>query len=351
MDSVDPVTGPDSSQSGSSSRLSALTRLWPGLLIAAIITGAASLIAHHTRVAGPLAWALLIGVAVAPLVRRIGADIEPGTGFASRTLLKVGVALLGLGISVGQAIALGPSGLVIAAAVIGGTLTLTILVGTRLGAGRDLTVLIGVGTAVCGASAIAATSAATGIRRSQVGYALATVTVIGTFAMLALPLLGPVIGLSDTGTAVWIGASIQEVAQVTAAGAAVSVGALKTATLVKLIRVVLLAAVLVAIRILYRRSPSPGARPEEGSRVSLLPPFILVFLLLMLIRSAAPLPEGLLGAAATASVLLQTGALAAIGLQVNLSELRDEGLRPVLLGFLSFVVAATIALAGVMLLV
>lgn len=334
------------------SRFSGFSSLVPGLVLALLITGIAMAIAGQTGMAGPLAWAFLVGLAFGPWLRgRIPAAAE-GLGFASRTLLRVGVALLGFGISAGQAVALGPSGLTIAIAVIGITLTSTIWLGTKLRVDRDAAVLIGVGTSVCGASAIAATTAATDVRRSQVGYAIATITIFGTIGMLTLPIVGRLIGLGETGTGIWIGASVQEVAQVTAAGASVSASALKTATLVKLIRVALLAAVLVSVRILRKpNKPASGNGPGSAGAgfgfTTLLPPFIMAFLGFMVIRSLIPIPGPLLEISATTSVLLQTAALAAIGLQVNLTDLKAEGPRPILLGFGASLVIVVISLLGV----
>lgn len=293
----------------------------------------------------PLLWGMLIGLASAPLFRRLPTN-GTGMAFASRTLLRAGVALLGLQVSLDELVALGPSALAICVATPLITFAVTLWVAPRVKVPRDLGLLLAMGTAVCGASAIVAANTAIRAREDAVSYAIAIVTLIGTVAMVLVPLVGQhVLGLSPREVGLWAGASLQEVGQVTAAGAAVSAAALEVATLVKLGRVALLVP-LVALTSRLAEDPR-GARP---SAVPVVPGFLVAFALFALVRTLVPLEPEWIDLAHLLSTGLLTIALVAVGLQVDLRALRTRGHRPVALGLISWLVATGVALLMVILL-
>lgn len=278
--------------------------------------------------------AMGIGALLAPVARRRAAT-RPGVECAASTLLRAGIVLLGLSIALGDLGRLGVAGVAIAAGTLVATLAATRLLAPRLGVADDLALLIGVGSAICGASAIAAMQPVARAREEDVGYAVATVSLFGTAAMLLVPVLGPALGLDAEATGLWAGASIHEVAQVAGAGAAISAGALKLATLVKLARVALLAPA-VAASAAGRRCPRAGAG---------MPPFLLAFAGCVLLRTFVPLPAVLLDAAHVASGLLLAAGLAALGLRLDLGALRVAGPRPLVLGLAASLIASLVALA------
>jgi len=320
---------------------------FPGLAAVGGIT-AVAMTAALTWTSSPMIWALAIGMVAGPFVRRSNVRSRAGTEFASGVLLKAGVALLGLSISLGQALSTGLPAVVIATATIAVTLAVILRVGDRLSIDSDLTMLIAFGSAICGASAIAAASATIRAGRTVTGYAVATITLVGTISMLVVPLLAGLIGLSDRQAGIWIGSSIQEVAQVAVAGTTVSLAALKVATLVKLVRVAMLPLALLATRYLSggERTDREGASTPGGP----LPLFVIAFLGFMLVRTLLPLPDDFITASSKVSLALQTAALAGIGLQIDFRDLRQRGLRPIALGLSGALVAITISLAGVELL-
>lgn len=308
----------------------------PGLLAVAAVVAAAYGVNRIVPSLSPLIGAMLVGVAVAPLARRVPGSAV-GMRLAARTLLRAGVALLGLRISLGDLASLGPAGLAIAAGTIAGTIGVTLLLAPRLRVERDLALLIATGSAICGASAIAAMEPLTRAREEEVGYAVATVTLFGTAAMLLIPVLGPALGLDAHATALWAGASIHEVAQVAGAGAAISAAGLKLATLLKLARVSLLAPAVATVS---------AARGRSGARTGApLPGFVVAFLGFVLLRTLVPLPDAALHAASTAATLLLAAGLAGLGLQVRLGALRAAGGRPLALGLAAWAAAAATALA------
>jgi len=210
---------------------------------------------------------------------------------------------------------------------------------------RDLTLLVAAGSSICGASAIAGMNSVTRADKEHVAYAVATVTLFGTLAMLLVPVVGTdVLGLSAIQTGLWAGASIHEVGQVTAAGAAVSVTALKAATLIKLARVVLLGPTVAFVGALR-----PGRTPGTAPRIR-VPGFVLAFLVLVAVRSVAPVPDQLVVAATALSTSLLAAGLAALGLQIHVGALRAAGWRPLAVGLAAWLTAATVGLLLVLVL-
>lgn len=313
-------------------------RFVPGLAVAGALAALGFALSKAAPVAGALLWALALGALAAPLVEARPAT-EPGVRLAASTLLRAGVALLGLRISLGELGHVGLGGAVVAAGTLSVTLAATILLGRWLGIRRDLALLIATGSAICGASAIAAMNSVTHADEEDVGYAVATVTLFGSLAMLLLPPVAAAIGLSDARAGIWAGASVHEVAQATAAGSAVSLAALKAATLVKLTRVMLLAPAVSTIA---------ASRRAVGGSTARVPGFVLAFLGFVALRSVVAVPAPIVDAAGTASTLLLAAALAALGLRIRLRALRAAGLRPLALGLAAWLIAAATALTLVL---
>ncbi len=306
------------------------------------LVGAASGLALLVPTVSVVLWAMVLGALAAPLGRRSPAA-NGAAQAVGRHLLRAGVALLGLRISFGDLAAVGIDGAVIAGTTVVVTMLVTTAAGRRLGVERNLALLIATGTAVCGASAIAAMASAVPTREQDIAYAMATVTLFGTLAMAILPLAGGrLLGLDDRTMGAWLGASIHEVAQVAGAGAAVSVVALQFATLIKLARVVLLAPA-VAIAAIARNGTRAGRVGER--RPPLVPGFVLAFMALVAVRSALPVPADVVAAATLVSTVLLAAGLASLGLQMDIRTLRPAGVRPLALGLCASLCATGVALA------
>ncbi len=204
--------------------------------------------------------------------------LAPGARFAARRVLRVGIALLGLRISLELIGDVGWRGILVAVAAVAFTLPFTVWLGRRLGVSPALSLLIGAGCGICGAAAVVAMEPIAEAKDEEAGFALATVTALGTIAMLALPVLGTsALGLSDDDFGLWAGGSVHEVAQVVGAAGGVSAAALAVATIVKLTRVVLLVPVIVVTAVIKGRA--------GGKRGNPVPLFVACFLG----RRAAPL--------------------------------------------------------------
>lgn len=290
--------------------------------------------------------ALLLAIVVGAVVRNIRlvpSLVASEVAWASKKLLRIGIVLLGFRLSLTALVDIGVQGVVTLLVTVAVTFLGTIAIGRALRVSRGMGLLVATGFSICGASAIAAMSSVVDPEskgEEDTVQAIALVTIFGTIAMFVLPPLALILGLSDAEAGVWIGASVHEVAQVVAAGGMVSVGALALATVAKLGRVVLLAPLIAIMSGLERRRVGnvTGARPP------ILPLFVAGFLLAVVVRTFVPLPAEALEALELASTLLLAAAMLGLGFGVDIRKLISTGWRPLALGALSTLLAATSAL-------
>ncbi|MEP9363368.1 putative sulfate exporter family transporter [Nocardioides sp. CN2-186] len=309
------------------------TRL-PGLALAALGGGAALLGHAFVPVLSPTLIAIVLGIVVAA-TGRLGDPSRPGLKVASRQVLRVGVALLGLQLLLPEIVALGWPMLVVIGGVVVVGIVGTLGLGRLLGVPAERALLVACGFSICGAAAVAAVE---GVRRSKdedVATVVSLVVVFGSAAMLGLPLLAVGVGFDPTAAGAWSGASIHEVGQVVVAGGLVGGAALQVAVAVKLGRVLMLAPVLAVIS--YRSRRTAVTRPP------LVPAFVLAFVACAAVRTFLPVPAVVLDAAGW----VQAGALAtamfALGCGLEPAALRRTG-RPVLV--LAAGATALVALLG-----
>jgi uncharacterized integral membrane protein (TIGR00698 family) len=310
--------------------------LAPGLALVAVIVAVADRIGDHVSGTSALIWALGIGAVIAN-TGLLRPSLAPGIRFASRNVLRIGVALLGIRLSLGTVGDLGLRTIVVILGSIAATFALTLVIGRLLGVSGPLTLLIATGTGICGASAIVAMESVSEASREEAAFALATITALGTVAMVGLPFLRTPIGLDMTDYGIWSGASVHEVAQVVGATAGVSAVALKIGTLVKLARVALLAPLVFGFALSKGRS-RPAGTP-------LLPAFVIGFLVLAGVRTTDVLSSRIVADLTRLDVLLLAAGMAGLGLGLELARLRGLGMRPLILGFASWIVIALVSLA------
>ncbi|NNG19338.1 putative sulfate exporter family transporter [Naumannella sp. ID2617S] len=322
-------------------------RLLPGLLACGLATAIALAVNRAVPVASPLLVAILLG-AVLTNVITVPASWQPGVAVAAKRLLRVGIVLLGLQLSLGQVAGLGPAMLLVVASIVGLGIVGTIGLGRLLRMPLPQTLLIACGFSICGAAAVAAVDGVMESEEEDVATAIALVVLFGSLMIVLVPLAATALSLGGTSAALWAGGSIHEVAQVVAAGGALGPGAVDQAVLVKLARVLMLAPVMAAVGTLVRRHP--GLRHAgAGKRPPVVPVFVLGFLAMMLLASTGWVPGPVLAAASWAQTALLAAAMFALGLGVRLKALVNVGPRPLLLGVLSTLLVAGIALAGVLL--
>jgi len=320
--------------------------VWPGLVLVGVITGAGYSLREMPGLVifSPMILAVIIGMLFANTVG-VAANTKEGIRFSQKTLLRLAIVLLGFQLTVDQAASIGLGGFGIIAVTLVTTFLFTLGVARLLGVERRLAQLIAAGTSICGASAIVAANAVTNARDEDVAYAVASITLFGTVAMLAYPLLGALAGLDQNAFGLWAGASIHEVAQVIGAAFQYGAQAGEAGTVSKLTRVALLAPMVFAMGFAARRSGGgeSGARPP-------MPWFVLGFVAVVLWNSFVGLPDTVRPLVVFVTTLMLTMGLAAMGLNANVSEIRSRGLAPLLLALSAFVFIAGFSLLLVKLL-
>jgi uncharacterized integral membrane protein (TIGR00698 family) len=259
------------------------------------------------------------------------AHARAGIAFSQRRLLRFAIVLLGFQLTLGQVLSIGIGGIGIVALTLGATFVFTVSLGRLLGVDRKLAQLIAAGTSICGASAIVATNIVTDARDEDVTYAVASITLFGTIAMLGFPLLAPIFGLDQHAFGLWAGASIHEVAQVIGAGFQNGTQAGETATVAKLTRVAMLAPMVIGLGFMARRKASDktAARPP-------MPWFVAAFIAIVALNSLVEMPAQARSMTALATTIMLTMGLAAMGLQADISQIRSRGLRPLALACAAF---------------
>ncbi len=291
----------------------------------------------------PLVLCVALGVVVANAAR-LPAAATPGLNLAAGPLLKAGVVLLGFDLVFPDILALGARALAVVIAVVAITFVGTQWLGRRLGLSANLSLLVATGFSICGVSAIAAANGVVDADEDEVTFAVALVTLCGTLAIVTLPSLRGPLGLDAEQYGAWVGASVHDVAQVVATSSTAGGVALATAIVVKLTRVMLLAPLVALIAL--RQARTGAAR---GSRVTAVPPFIVLFIGTVALASLGVLPDGWVDRIDQLRTVLLGLALFALGTRVRVARLARIGIRPLLLGLASWALIAVVSYGGVLL--
>jgi uncharacterized integral membrane protein (TIGR00698 family) len=341
----------------------ALRKHYPGVLLCAMIALASTFLAEHYG--GPqLLYALLIGLSFHFMVKN--PQVKPGVDWCGRTVLRIGVALLGARITLSQVGQLGISSalLVILAVVL--TVLFGVLLARWLDRPRDEGLLSGGAVAICGASAALAVASVLPQNPRNERFTLLTVvgvTVLSTLAMILYPFALKWLAATPQQAGVFLGGTIHDVAQVVAAGMMLGPQAGDTATVVKLFRVMLLTPVVVVIALVYRRQMAdaaadaaaavaadgqPISAPASQASVPLIPGFLLAFVVLMLLASSQVFPKAWVDTASSASRWCLVAAIAAAGVKTSFEELLKLGWQPVLMLVAETVFIAAVVAAGML---
>ena len=292
---------------------------------------------------------MLIAVVLGALWRNlipVPAILEPGIAMAAKRVLRWGVVLLGLQLSLPAILALGPGVLLICVCAVAVTFFATLALGKVLGVDPELRLLIASGFSICGAAAVAGVQGAVKAPQEKVAAAVALVVLFGTLMIPAMPLLIGALGLADGDAGTLIGGATHEVAQVVAAAGIAGGGAiLAVAVPVKLARVVLMAPVVAGVSLVMRRKN--GAPVAGQKRPPILPLFVVGFVAMVLVATIGLVPAPVLDATKVLQQLLLATAMFALGLGVNVKSLIKLGIRPVVLGLLSTLVIIAVVLIGI----
>jgi uncharacterized integral membrane protein (TIGR00698 family) len=302
------------------------------LLAALAVWYAASLGWNHSLHLSPLTLAILAGMLLGNAIPARFLDVlHPGLRVAQQKLLRFGIILYGLRLTLNDVFRLGPGAIALDVAVIGCVLIAGFWIGTRVfKLDPDTALLVSAGSGICGAAAVLATDRVIESESEKASIAVATVVVFGTIAMFAYPLLYPLTGLTQRQFGIYTGATVHEVAQVVAAGRAVGQVAGDTAVVTKMLRVLLLAPVLLLIGRVRRTQTDGSARPIT------FPWFVLGFGAVIAMQSVFTLPSDVRSGFIELDTVLLSSAMFALGVGTRWSQVSRAGTRPLLLAAVLF---------------
>jgi uncharacterized integral membrane protein (TIGR00698 family) len=335
------------------------SKIWGFALALALAVGAYVLHAESALLE-PMLVSMVIGVAIRNAVG-LSPRFAVGVKWCVMTLMPIGIVLMGARLNFFDVVRTSATALIISVICVAVALTLTIWLCRRVGVGQKLGIMIGIGTAICGGTAIAVCAPVIEADDNDTAFAITTVTLFGLVAMFALPLLGHAFGMSQLEFGVWAGTSVHQTPQVVATGFAYGPQAGDVATIVKLVRVLLLAPVVIGLGVWYakkKRAQQIAHVTKLARWQSLFPPFILGFVLLALAATLHLLPdftlhlqESFLWAKQDVDIVLAkrvtwlstfilTIAMAGVGLGVDLRGIAKIGLRALYVGLASAVILA-----------
>jgi len=345
-----------------------------GLLLA-IVVAVISRVLHQlipgetlNKAISDILIAILLGLFIRNAVG-VSESCDAGVKFALERVLRLGIILLGLRLSLQDVAATGGAAMLLVFTCIAVALSTAYIIGRLFQIPPRLTALIGVGTSICGNTAIVATAPAIGAKEEEVSFAVAVITLFGLIAVIIYPIIGQSLGLSNTAFGLWAGTAVNDTSQVVAVGAAHSQTALNIATIVKLMRNTIMAPLIILIGLLMtnkviseRGSTAESDIPRGGI---LIPWFVIGFLTMSLIRTTG-ITAGILPQDVASPGTLQMGAsvlmvfdaiakfailtaLAGVGLGTRLDVVLKIGLKPFILGLCVSVVLSIASLSLIML--
>ena len=352
------VTAAAVAPEGQPGRWSRLRSWLPGLALTLAIAVVATALGRLFPIVGGPVTGIVLGVALGAKIRP-GVRLGPGITFSSHTLLQVSVVMLGTQLSLTQIVKVGGASLPVMLGTFGTCLLSACWIGRWLGIAGNLRTLIGVGTGVCGASAIAAVTPVIGAAGVEVAYAMSTIFLFNILAVLTFPALGHLLGLSQHAFGLFAGTAVNDMSSVVATATTYGPVAANYAVVVKLTRTLLIIPISLGLSALVARrtrrtalrdTMTPTAPPRTSAlrRIlgtgRLVPWFLVGFLLVAALNSLGLVPERAQPVLGEASIFLITVALSAIGLATDLPGLRRAGSRPLILGASLWVIVSITSL-------
>ena len=292
--------------------------------------------------------AILLGIVVATVAGPRMAPLAPGLAFASQRVLRFGIVLLGARLSLGEIARIGLPATGVIVVTMAASFAIVLIVARFVRVEGRLAVLIAVGSAVCGNTAIVATAPVIAARAREVAYAVATITLFGTLAVFLYPTIGRTFDVPQPSFGLWAGVAVHDTSQVIATSAAFGPDALDVATVVKLIRNALMAPLLLLIATAWAaRGGETVGSARRGIRRA-VPLFVFGFLALAALRTVGVIDAGQASTLDAVARLLIVVALAAVGMSIHVGELRETSWRPLAVGFTVALVVGIGSLVAIM---
>lgn len=307
-----------------------------GIILCFFLALVASFLGSRLPIVGGAVFAVILGMVLNKPVSKL-TWASDGIAFTSKKILQYAVILLGFSMNLKTILASGQESLPVILSTVSISLITAYVLTRALGLDRKIGILVGVGSSICGGSAIAATAPIIDANDEEVAKSISVIFLFNVLAAILFPSLGQWIGLSNQGFGLFAGTAINDTSSVTAAASSWDAihqsNTLTIATVVKLTRT--LAIIPISLVLSFYEGRQSGKKDLKIS--SLVPSFILLFILASIIRTFIPLPESLILQLKTLSKFFITMAMAAIGLKTNLVHLVKTGGKAILVGMVCWI--------------
>lgn len=306
-----------------------------GILFSALIAACAYFLGKKFPVIGGPVFGILFGIILNNFNRP--ESFESGIKFTSKKVLQLAVVLLGFGLNLGEIIVVGKSSLLIILSTISTALIIAFAAAKVLNIDSDIATLVGVGSSICGGSAIAATAPVINAKDEDIATSISVIFLFNIIAALIFPTLGVKLGMTHTGFGMWTGTAINDTSSVVAASGTWSTmfnddTALNYATIVKLTRTLAIIPITLVLGIIKSKDSVEKVNPLKA-----FPTFILFFLLASIITTLLPLPETFLSSMKFLSKFFIIMAMSAIGLNTDIKKLISQGGKAIVEGALCWI--------------
>ncbi|MGR3763945.1 YeiH family protein [Rossellomorea sp. NS-SX7] len=309
-----------------------------GLVFILLISIIAKVLGSWFPLAGSLLFAILIGVILRNTIE-LPNSWQPGIQFTIKKLLKVAIVFLGVGLSLLEIMEIGQSALWIIFISVTAGISVTYAVGKMLGIQTRLSLLIGIGTSICGATAISAVKGVIGAKENETAYALTTIVFFNLIAFISYPFIGHLLELSQAAFGIWAGVSVHDTSSAVAVGYSYGDRSGEVATTVKLARTLFLIPVMFLLPFILKNET-----PSASSFKQAFPWFVLMFLGVSVLHTIGVIPEFIEGILRSLSKFMIIMVMAAVGLQVSLKDLSNLGFKPLFTGLIASITCAVISL-------
>ena len=315
-----------------------LKNIAPGLLLSACVAMIAIFLSSLIPgdIIGATVMALLVGMALNPLFKKY-TQFDPGVSFAVKVVLRIGIVLMGVNMNFSEVLSVGKYSLFVMIFTMATAFGAGNLIGKLFGMNWKLTNLLSVSTAICGGSAVATVGPVIKAKNEDIAYAISSTFLFDILTVVAIPWIGMALGMSNMGYGLWVGTAVNDTSSVVAAGYAFSELAGNTAVIVKLTRTLFIIPYVLIFSVITERLEAKSEGGQGRSPINIkkiFPYFIILFLVVVALRSTGVIPDTLIPTLSTTSKFGMVMALSAIGLKTNFSDIKNIGFKPMILGFI-----------------
>lgn len=321
----------------------------PGLLLSACVAIVAMFLSSLIPgdIIGSTVMALLVGMALNPILNRFN-QFNDGVNFVAKIILRVGIILMGVNMNFFEVLNVGKYALFVMIFTMGTAFGIGNLIGRIFKMDWKLTNLLSISTAICGGSAVATVGPVIKAKDEDIAYAISATFIFDVLTVVAFPWIGFALGMSDTGFGLWVGTAVNDTSSVVAAGYAFSEVAGNIAVIVKLTRTMFIIPFVLIFSLISERLEAKSEIKEGRTPINIkkiFPYFIVLFLIVVALRSIGIIPNIIVPHLSGASKLCMIMALSAIGLKTSYGDIRNIGPKPMILGFIVDTLVVIVSIA------